>query len=488
MDSPFSRPEELEAWLDALPVAQMLDAGRSLAQCVSRLATAELLGLARPVADVLLQGLDSVYSRAPQPLAPHAREALNVARALAAALAGAHERAAAAVPSEEGTAALLRHALRYQAESMRASYRTYSRVPPGAWRSMHELILRGERCAAGTDDVPEDASLPRIYGEALLLSLTDPHRLLSGEIDRAAAILRALPAAAVLCETRPATAAGAHFIVPCGEDMPPRPASPDEPIAAGMRVLDANPVVDALAAAQRELGSGDSAAARLLGPGTVALLAKLSTLWSNPPKRADRRDPGAGSVAICVGVKAIAQFVAHDATADGDAELSALRRGITMPLRTLPEDESGRIVPIHEWAVINLSEHGLKVRRSSRTTTAIAVGDVVGVKAAGKALWAIGVARWIGALEGGTTEFGVQFFADAVCAIWIRTAGGGTRRLGILLHEGEEPGREVVLAPPGTFVAEREFQLRGEDYRARVRATGLVEGNARFDLFHVVPS
>ena len=48
----------------------------------------------------------------------------------------------------------------------------------------------------------------------------------------------------------------------------------------------------------------------LAGPDTLALLAKLVTLWGDPPKRSNRRDPTEGTVAICVGLKAVAQFVA----------------------------------------------------------------------------------------------------------------------------------------------------------------------------------
>ncbi len=494
------RPEELQAWLESLPLAQMLDAGRSLVRYLTGLDATplesrkrgQLLDLLRPTADMLLLGLDRIYGRAPQPLPLHARDALSLSRDLATALSKGYERAAteeaSSAPSLKELPGLLRCAVRYLAEGMQASYKTYTRVAPGAWREMHELYIRAEDAGVAAE-ADEGASVARAYCEALLVSLTDPYRLMPGELDRVLHILRVLPASPVLARVRPATRAGGHFIVPVGEDKPPRSMPPqDDRDEDGGRVLDANPVVDGLRAALEELGAGTTLASRMLGRDMLALLAKLATLWGDPPKRAYRRDAAEGSVAICVGVKPIAQFVAHDATADGEAELKALRQGITMPLRTLPEDESGRIVPIHEWAVINLSEGGLKVRRSSRTTSEIAVGDVVGIKAAGKALWTIGMARWITALEDGTTEYGVQFFADAVCAVCVRPAPSGARKLGVLLSGGEEQVNESVLAPPNTYAEGREYELRGEDYRSRVRASGLVEGNSRFELFHVVPS
>ena len=492
------RPAEFRDWLGTLPMAQLLDAGRALREALSRIedapleaaARAEMLGLAAPAADQLLAGLNQVYAQAPQPLGPHAVEAVTLARALASSMALGYERAAADLaassPLLDELPVMLARAMRYIAKGMQASYKSYSRVAPGAWRGLHELYLRSED-AAGPRGTPGDTPAD-VYCEACLLALTDPYRLMPGEVDRVLRILRALPASALLGRARPESRAGAHFVVPCVEDKPPRSAVlQDEGSDDGQRWLDANPVVESLRAALEELGSGAALANRLLGADALALMAKLTTLWGDPPKRAHRRDAAEGSVAICVGVKPIAQFVAHDASADGEAELRALRQGITMPLRTLPEDEGGRIVPIHEWAVVNLSEGGLKVRRSSRATTAIAVGDVVGIKAAGKALWTIGMARWITGLEDEKTEFGVQFFADAVCAVWIRTGGTGARKLGVLLAGGDEHGHEWVLAPPHTYREGIELELRGEDYRSRVRATALVEGNARFELFAVDP-
>lgn len=491
-----TRPEDLKSWLESLALAQMLDAGRDIRQYLSRLDArtldsrqrAELLDMVRAPADVLLEGLDRICAHSAQPLATHARDAVDLARGLAAELARGYEHAAAdeaaSAPSLKQLPSLLLHAMRYLAQAMHASYRTYSRIPPGAWRRMHALYLRAEEAGAAAD-LDGGESVASAYCDALLLSLTDPYRLPPGELDRVLGVIRTLPAEPVLSRGRPVTR-GAQFVVPCTEDKPPRAPLPEGESDAGSWVLDAQPIVEALRQALSELGAGSTLAAQMLGRDSLGLLARLATLWGDPPKRVYRRDPAEGSVAICVGVKPIAQFVAHDATADGEAELQALRRGITMPLRTLPEDESGRIVPIHEWAVINLSEGGLKVRRSSRTTTEIAVGDVVGIKAAGKALWTIGLARWINSLEDEKTEFGVQFFADAVCAVWVRGTSGA-RKLGVLLASGDEHGRESVLAPPHTYVAGREYELRGEDYRARVRAADLVEGNSRFELFHVEP-
>jgi hypothetical protein len=474
-----TRPDSPEAWRAPVPTASGFELARSLARYLDTLDRTELtpeqrlqvLEATSARSDVVLRDLADVYGKSPQPMGGHAREALGLARTLAFTLASGYKTAAL---ESKKVAPMMLKAMRYVAEGMRASYKTYSRVPQGAWKQMHELYLHAEQAgiATGAADAESRTSIAAFYCESLLLSLTDPYRLVPGELESIEALIRELRAPVSLGKEAPETQASAHFLVLCDEDAPPKPLPEVAEIGAGSRVFDASAIVDALRAGEQN-----------------ALTTKLIALWADPPKRAFRRDPAQGSVAICVGVKPIAHFVAHDATVDGEAETHALRQGITMPLRALPEDESGHAIPIHEWAVINLSAGGVRVRRSASTAYPITVGEVVGIRAPGKVLWTIGVTRWITAMEDGNTEFGVQFFASAVCAVWVRDSDPTSpHKLGLLVADGEENSDESLLTPPNTYSESNEFELRGEGFRSRVRASKLIEKNARFELFHVVPA
>lgn len=501
------RPSEVKAWLDSLPLERSGGSAHELIDYLVALngstleidERVQILELCRPTARIVLRQLADIYGRSPQPLSRDALDSLAFARGLSTQLAAGYKIAIVdsalerdAVGDRKPLATLLLLAMQYLAEGMRASYRTYSRVPDGAWQEMHALYLHAEQVgdATGMSDAESGASVADVYCESLLVSLCDPYRLLPDEVEKIVGLLRMLRVPVHLSRKRPASARSAHFLVPCDEDKPPRAAHvADEKPGPKWRVLDANPLVARLRAIKREADAGDASSAMttMVGTDGLALITKLIGLWSDPPKRAFRRDPAQGSVAICVGVKAIAQFVAHDSTADGEAEQKALREGITMPLRALPEDETGQAVPIHEWAVINLSAGGLKVRRNASTAYPIAVGEIVGIRAAGKALWMIGAARWITALDDGTTEFGVQFFASAVCAVWVKNTSTSTApKLGVLLTtDGEAVPRESLLTPPNAYANAGEYELRGEGFRSRVRATELIEKNARFELFSV---
>jgi cyclic-di-GMP-binding protein len=442
-----------------------------------------------PRIEAMLAALDAFHAGLPQPLEAPALAALNLSRQLSQAAAAIYERtarllavsnaadaASRTLPGRPRLGPLVFRAMAHTARAMRTSYKAYTRQPAGAWKTTHQLYLFAEEMgvAAGIADSHSRMTIAGLYGETLLLALADPYRLEPGEVERVEALLRALRPALSLAREAPETPASRHFMVNLREDAPPAPVREDSatPNDGDVRVFDTSGVVDAAR------GSA--------GAEAQAFVAKLLTLWDGPPRRAFRREAADGSVAICVGVKPIAHFVAHDAAADGEAETKALREGLTMPLRTLPEDEGGRMIPIHEWAVINLSAGGLRLRRRAATTHPLVVGEVVGIRAPGKALWTVGVTRWVTADEDGTTEFGVQFFAEAACAVWIRgLEKSSTRKLGLLVSELGASEAESLLAPPGTCASGGPFDVRGEEFRARMRLAEVVEANSRFELVRV---
>lgn len=423
-----------------------------------------------------LRGLAAVYEGTPQPLPPGALRALNLARQLANAASHAFRQVARAASSAEGATPLLVSAARFAAHAIRASYQAYARVPAGAWKQMHALYLISD--ALGVAETRLDArgfaSVAGIYREIVLVALTDPYRLEPGELAAVESLLRAQAPALRLLREAPAVPSANQFVVPCGEDAPPRPLRRDSEGARDKhtRYVDTSALVQAVAGR-----AGD------------ALLRKVLTAWDAPPKRVAPRQSADGSVAICVGLQPIAYFVAHDANLDEETQARAVRDSITIPLPAMPQDEEGRLLPVHEWELVNLSAGGLRVRRRAATAYPVTVGEVIGIRAPGKPLWMVGVTRWVMADADGTTEFGVQFFAQAVCPVWARSsAAPADCRLAVLVAEGLVAEGESLLAPPQTYSSAGEFELRGEGYRSRMRRGTLVESNARFELFRLVPS
>ena len=507
------RPRQVKAWLQSLPLAQSVEAAKKVCAHLAAINRARLdlddrmqiLEAYRPIAAVLLDELDAVYGKATMPLGGRAREALMLARDLASGMALGYKIAIAgrnakllAFGAKKQLPPLVLRAMQYLAALLRAGYKSYTPVPPGVWRDLHQLYLFAEReriAAEPADPETKDAPIS-VYCECLLLALTDPYRLTPGEADKVIAQIRGVRAPVTLGQVRPATRPGGHFIVPCDTDRPPKPAlsANDDTGGANWRLLDANPLVDRLRMRHQAMETGNVSAttSKLVGPDGIALMAKLIVLWADPPKRAHRRNPTEGTVAVCVGLKAVAHYVSTESPFDADAQQEALRKGITMPLPALVLDDASQPVPVFEYDVVNASAGGLKARRIAATPQSIGVGDVVGIKQPGNARWTIAAVRWITAYDEGGMEFGVQFLAPRARMVSVQpsiSSSGSQGRLGLLLSDPEDPSTaETLLTPPGTFSDLREFEVEEDGKVSCVRARRLIEKTVRFELFHVSPS
>ena len=501
------RPKPLKAWIEALPLQQSMDAGRRLCTHLAAVnrakldtdARLEILDIYRPFATLVLEELDAVYSKSGVPLAPRARAALTLARAFSLELATGYEIAASEKSGKlfgkKQLPLMLLRAIEYLAAGLVGSYKSYTPVPPNLWTEIHKIYLLAEREGVAREPADPDtkATVADAYCEALLLALTDPYRLAQGETDKVLAQLRAYRGLATLGQSRPATPSGGHFLVPCDTDRPPKPllSANDDNGGPNWRLLDANPIVDKLRMKKAAVDSGNVSTAMksTLGSDGVALLAKLIVLWGDPPKRAARRDSAQDSVAICVGLKAVAHFVSLEPRLDLAAEDEMLRRGITMPLHALPTDDAMQPLPVFEWDVVNQSPGGIKVSRPGATQQPIAVGEVAGIKSPGKAHWTIGVVRWITLFEEGGMEFGLQFLAPMARMVWVQTTvtTNPQAKLGLLLGDGSQ-AQDALLTPINTHSELREYELTEEGEVTCVRASGMIEKTGRFELFQVKPT
>ncbi|HSJ99019.1 MAG TPA: hypothetical protein VLC53_18225, partial [Myxococcota bacterium] len=296
------RPKLVKAWLDALPHAQSLETARKLTLHLAALnrsrldldARLQILDAYRPVAAMALEELDAVYSRAALPLGARPREAITLARDLAAEMATGYKIALVergekrlAFGAKKQLPMLVVRAMEYLSAGLFASYKSYTPVPVGMWRELHELYLHAEREGVAREVVDaESKSTPYdVYVETLLASLTDPYRLVQGEVDRILAQARAYRGCATLGQARPATRSGGHFLVPCDTDKPPKPAlsASDDTGGRNWRLLDANPVVDRLRQKKQALETGNVSSAMLksVGPDGSALIGRLTVLWGD---------------------------------------------------------------------------------------------------------------------------------------------------------------------------------------------------------------
>jgi hypothetical protein len=498
--------------VESLPLTHSYDTGRKIVtslHVINRLNMpfddrVQLLEAYRPIAAVVFDELDAVYGKSTLPLSAKARESLALARELATETADAYKILILekrgkflAFGAKKHTALLVYRAMGALAIQLRASYRSYTSVPTRTWREIHALYLHadGEGMALDPIDPETKATIADLYVETLLVSLTDPYRLVPGDVDRVTQLLRSYRGNATLGQSRPATQPGAHFLVPADTDKPPKPllSANDDPGGPNWRLLDANPIVDKLRVRRKAIETGDVSlvSGKAAGPDMLMLLSKLIALWGDPPKRTSRRDPMDTSVAICAGMRAITHFLSVDLAASAASETESIQKGITIPLISVPEDEVSKGMNVNEWEVVNQSAGGLKVRRSGSSAQAIAVGEVIGIKFMGRPNWTIGAIRWLTMLDDGGMEFGIQFLAPAarLVAVQPTISNAGQVRPGLLLADDDAfDSADSLLTTPATYSDLREFEIEDQGQVSRVRATSLIERTGRFELFHVAPS
>lgn len=507
------RPKQVKAWLDAMPMAQPVEPARKVLAHLTAVnrskvdtdTVLQILDVQRPVVAVLLEELEAVYGKAPQPLPAKARECLDLARGLTGEIAIGYKAAILAKTgkliafgAKKQLPLLVLRAMEALSRQLRAAYKSYTPAPQGVWAEVHQLYLFAEKEGiVGEPADPETrACVAELYCETLLLSLTDPYRLAQGECDKVVAQIRGARAPVTLSQAKPATRPGGHFLVPCDTDRPPKPAlsASDDTGGPNWRLFDANPIVDKLRQRKQAFESGNVSAttSRMVGPDGINLLTKLIILWGDPPKRTSRRDPSDGTVAICVGLRAVGHFVSLEAQSAAE-EAFRIKQGITIPLIVIPDDEVSRGLPVVEWDVVNQSAGGLKVRRSGPASQSLAVGEVVGIKFIGRTRWTVAVARWITALDDGGMEFGIQYLAPMARCVSVQptvTSTSSQVRQGlVLIDEGGDPAAtDILLCPPNTFSELREYEIEEDGNVQSVRARSLIEKTGRFDLFHVSPS
>lgn len=496
------------AWLRELPLARAAEAAGLLAKRTALLNglrldfddRLQILGAFRGFAGALFEELEGQYTKGSVPPGRRALEAVAAARSLARELSTGYrvavvERMArwAGLGSRRDARPSLFRAIELAAMPLEASYRSYTAVPAGTWRQLHEIYLFAEQEGIARDpaNVEEKASIQDLYVRALAMSLADPYRLVRGELVRLIGLAAFAFVDAVLATARPATASAAHFIVPCDTDKPPKPAlsASDDTGGPNARLLDMNGVVERLKSRKQAFEAGEVSAAsrKALPREAVEGMAKLIGLWGNPPKRASRRDPMESTVAICVGLAALGHFTGMEQQTRSD-EADAIRRGITMPLLWIPDDELSLAYGVLEWEVVNQSAGGLKVRQA-RPMPSLGVGEAVGVKRIGHAGWTVATVRWITA-DDEAIECGLEFVAGAARPVAIEPtlASVPQPKRGLLIDGiAGRAGTRALLAPPATFSELREFQVSDEESALVVRALWLLEKTARFELFEIGP-
>ncbi len=500
------RPKQLKSWIESLPLSQILESAKQIHDSLrlynrSKIETdvrREIFDVIEPTLHTIFESLDEEYVGSGLPLSDKGKQAVLLSKALHQEcgltfklLANDKLNGLLSFVSKRKAPELLFRIIQHGAQILRASYRSYTPPPPGIWSEIHRTYLYCVDEAMASEPVSEDSrSVENIYVETLLLAVCDPYRLPASDVDRILQTIRQFKSLATLHKDRRETPAGGHFLVPIDTDRPPKALdyARDDPGGPNARLLDANALVDTLRAKRLRLDSNQTmhGAAYKSAMEHAGLFMRLERLWGDPPKRSARRDIVETQVAICYGLSSAIHFVGLELRHALDDEADAIRAGITMPLIALPNDETSRQIPVHEWEVVNQSAGGLKVRRRDSSGINLTVGEVIGVKFIGRPKWAVGCIRWVTITDDGGFEFGIQVLAPESKAVTVKPTLVANSKQREALWLGVIPGVEIserLLVPLDVYSDLREYEVATLQEAFTVRATALLERTSRAEIF-----
>jgi len=509
-----TRPKQVKEWLDALPLANALDAARKLADAIAASGTAKLgdearlklLDLYRQTVLVLLPSLQQEYAGKPLPLAEKSKQAANLARELLTELANGYKMVVLEISQRKLSfganklaPAAVQRAIECLGEMLDICYETYAPTPAGIWLESHQLYWYAVRQKLHEEEFADgDAknSVNTTYKRILLTALADPYRLQQGQLQGLKSYLARRAALAVLQPMGDAETMHGLFLIRLDGDKPPKALSQHGGVTDARTdiLLNTIPFVRALHEQLLAVEGGKAPAAVGLpdaaqDPAYRELLKRLLKQWGLGPKRIFNRVPAASTTFICTGLVSLH----HALAGDGD-ELLANPVGdedevqITVQMST-PADKTGQHTTYNcaNWQVINESAGGIALSKDPQSMAKVRVGDLIGLGSGGGQDWGVAVVRWIQGDTPGKIDLGAQFLSPKAEAVALKPSITGADvpfQPALLLPEVtalRQPDRLVALR--GNFHPMREFEMRYQGVTHTVRATQLIEQTDSFEVF-----
>jgi hypothetical protein len=502
------RPRRIKAWLEALPLANIVEASRSVSDALISLnrtpleadTRLKLLELYTTAIDNLVLELQHKYTMVALPLPEKSRQAANLARRLFVELAYGYkiillERLGKKHISLGGLhlPLLIQRAMAALSKALCAFYHTYSPTPQGMWSEIHQLMqLALQR---KLHDEPLDRgrnSVSATYKQTLLLALANPYKLMQGEVDKVAEYLVQHGNLAKLYPVQATLGTLGVFLINLDSDAPPKSLDQQdgETEMHNHILLSTDVLVSTLNEQITKLESGRTQKVLNLPDHAkqasyLNLMRRLLKDWTFMPKRKFKRMANNNVIEICVGLRATCYFIASRPEAAEQETLDfSIDAGGSSPATGKSEQAQ---FATSQWAVTNESAGGMGLKCISGITQPIRIGEIIGLRSEDSQNWNIGVVRRVFSDNPEHLELGVQMLAPAATPVIIKPVVAGpkeTFQAALLLPEIrplQQPA--TIVAAPATFRSKLEYLVYQNNMVNHVRAMHLIEQTASFDQF-----
>ncbi len=430
-----TRPKATIEWLSRLPFANPVDTAQQLALALytlNRIPLDEdergaLLALYRPVIARAAASLEVLLSDAGIPPHPQHRQVGALLGELHAEHSIGYKHLLRSLSSRRFGRSQIKHIAEITAHSLAAlrdvqlaCYLTYSPVPAGVWREMHDLYLLTKSNGMASKAVNDAPPADQIYSQALLLALADPPHMSRAELTHLQLYLHAFGKLVVVADTPPSE--NLHgFLIETDSDKGPGP-QPTGSDGANLW-LDTEALCRHLHETAVRLRTGDTPRRIGLPTGmgsetSLTLAKRLLKLWRPGAHRAFKRYPDPGSaIQVVAGVSAIHRLLELVPQA---AQFSTTSTDTLTGQDGRDSFAAPSAVNASHWTVSNDSAAGLALSGTPDTPLNLKVGDALALRAEDSVVWSLAVIRWIKMLDARQVELGVERLSPHIQPVWVR--------------------------------------------------------------------
>lgn len=495
LPDPDFGPEQMRAWLSALPqhdataaaaalIERMVAFNRADLQPRAHLRTLEML---RDHVEGLVPLLEHRLAKPAPPLAGPMRQIAHLIEKLFKELAAGYTRAVLSVPRSWlslGYRAQLHtplvRAMDYHARRLSLAHRLYARSPGAVWAELHRLFLlaRGWRVAAERIESPRRSPLD-VYRTALLLAFAQPSRLTCDEHERLQDYLARYADLAEIVPPATVTDPACVFAIDPHRDRPGVAYAKrhDAEFENGALLLKTARLVERIDVQLRRLRKGISAASLGLPDEASSLayqemLQRLRGHWRGDRAARSARTRFHPRVNAWVGLRDIWRALRAELPRDGVQEAE-------------PAEPSTRAT---EWIVLNESSRGFALRHMSGAAPPVEVGALVAIKPRDRASIYVCLVRWVQSNNPEHLEVGLQQLAPvAVPAVYKPSEAERTAPEPILYFPQLPAQRKAaaIAAPPDRLSANDPLSVRHRGGRLSLRAARLIEKTPSVELIEV---
>ncbi len=388
------------------------------------------------------------------------------------------------------TRAALQRSVLFSSLALLHCYDEYRPTEPRLWVetiALHEYAARsgidGTRVTARVSDRIFSQPVADSFKRLCLTCLVDPYHLAYGELWTVYAAFGEYAPLAELRRPAPVKRAAGLFVVDPAMDRKPVPlAQVRGDLPSHCRLLDANPVLEALRVRHKAGGAREPLASHVL----AAMIRALGL----PPKRHSPREHTEDRVEVAAGLSTVHHFLGGG---DLDDRPRTRRGGGMGSGDTTGLAGEQRLSYRHEpWTLINEGPGGVGILRRARPQTPLGVGELVGLQFplrgdTGRD-WSIGVVRWLNVASDDEVQAGVQALSEAAVPVLVHSEGFTDTITRIprpalaVPAPGPQPGNTLITAR-GMFARGNMLRVSGPDRSWLVEALALSEGTAAFDRF-----